>query len=59
MSREVTLCVTDLYGHSKSPYPVELKFPPELKKEEKERIDAALERTVRELGYEPSWIPVL
>lgn len=57
---EVSLCVTSMDSERKDRiYPVELKFPANLKREDKERINKALEKVVYDLGFEPTWIPVL
>jgi len=55
--KKVTLCVTTMdsrYGK----YPIEIKFPEGLIEHEKKRIEMALERTIKDLGYDPLWIPL-
>lgn len=56
---EAKLCVTSMDTSPKYRYPIEITFPAGLDREERKRIEDALTKTVQELGYETSWIPVL
>lgn len=58
--KRVDLCVTSMHeGVPGFCYPIEISFPPDLDEAERKRVSSALEATVKQLGYDPKWVPIV